>query len=87
MTPDYNYEILQRLRDFCITEYPLLVGLSRKSMIYKFLNITPQESLVGTIVLNYEALSNGADILRVHDVAEAVQTVRIYERIKKETAP
>ena len=63
---------------------PLLVGVSRKSMIYRLLDITPGESLNGTTVLNTFALLNGADILRVHDVAEARQAVEITGRLKKQ---
>ena len=59
---------------------PILAGLSRKSMIYKLLDITPEESLPATCVLNYVALQKGAAILRVHDVKEAVQTVRLFEK-------
>lgn len=58
----------------------MLVGLSRKSMIYKLLNTTPEESLAGTVALNWEALRQGAKIVRVHDVAEAVKIVTIYDK-------
>ena len=64
---------------------PLLVGVSRKSMIYRLLGITPQESLNGTTVLDTISLLKGADILRVHDVKEAVETVRIVEAMRKES--
>lgn len=77
-TIDHNYEILSRLQDFRIFELPILVGFSRKSMIYKFLNSTPNEALNGTTVLNTIALQKGADILRVHDVAEARQCIDLY---------
>ncbi|MCC8154277.1 MAG: dihydropteroate synthase [Tannerellaceae bacterium] len=80
-----NYEIMHYLKEFCIFELPLLVGISRKAMIYKFLESTPQDSLTGTIALNTYALLNGADFLRVHDVKEAVETVRIIEKIKQST--
>ncbi len=76
-TLEHNYRILNRLDDFRIFELPLLVGLSRKSMIYKALNITSREALNGTSVLNTIALMKGADILRVHDVREAVQTIKL----------
>ncbi len=76
-TPEHNYEIMQRLDEFSIIDYPILVGISRKSMIYKLLDISPQEALTGTIALNTIALLKGAKILRVHDVAEAVQTIKI----------
>jgi dihydropteroate synthase len=81
-TIDNNYEMLRRLGDFSITGLPLLVGISRKSMIWKTLSITSDEALNGTTALNAIALTNGADILRVHDVKEAVQTVKLIEKIK-----
>ena len=80
---DQNFEMLNRLNDFSIAGLPILVGLSRKSMIWKTLNITSDEALNGTSVLNTLALMKGADILRVHDVKEAVQTVQLIEKIKK----
>ena len=73
-----NYEILSRLDELKSFSTPLLVGVSRKSMIYKMLNISPEESLAATQVVHLKALQNGADILRVHDVAEAVRTVALY---------
>lgn len=76
-TLEQNYEVMQKLELFKITELPMLVGISRKSMIYKLLGITPQEALNGTTVLNIIALSKGATILRVHDVKEAVQAVKL----------
>jgi dihydropteroate synthase len=81
-TIDHNFEILNRLGDFTITGLPLLVGVSRKSMICKTLGITPDEALNGTSVLNTVALMGGADILRVHDVKEAKEAVKIVERLK-----
>jgi dihydropteroate synthase len=81
-TIDNNYEMLRRLGDFSITGLPLLVGISRKSMIWRTLSITSEEALNGTTALNPIALTNGADILRVHDVKEAVQTVKLIEKIK-----
>ena len=74
-----NYELLRRLSVFQILDLPILAGLSRKSMIYKRLNITPDEALNGTTVLNTLAVLNGASILRVHDVKEAVQTIKILK--------
>jgi dihydropteroate synthase len=74
-----NYELLQKLRVFQMLEVPILVGLSRKSMIYKRLDISPDDALNGTTVLNTLALLNGASILRVHDVKEAVQTIKILK--------
>lgn len=81
-TLQQNYEILGKLELFSIAGLPLLAGISRKSMIYKLLNITPQESLNGTTVLNTLALSKGATILRVHDVKEAVEAVKIMMNFK-----
>ena len=80
-TTDQNFEILSNLQLICDTlSRPLLAGLSRKSMIYKTLDITPQESLNATSVLNTIALERGASILRVHDVAEARQAVLLWEK-------
>ena len=73
----HNFELLRRFGDFSIARLPLMAGLSRKSMIWKTLKINADEALNGTSVLNTIALMNGADILRVHDVKEAVQTVRL----------
>ncbi len=80
--PEHNFEILRRLSDFSIAGLPVLAGLSRKSMIWKALGIDPSDALNGTSVLNSFALINGADILRVHDVREAVQAVRLFEKIR-----
>jgi dihydropteroate synthase len=76
-TQEQNYELLRRLSDFQLFDLPLLVGVSRKSMIYKLLNLTPEASLNGTTALNTLALMQGAHILRVHDVAEARQCVTL----------
>lgn len=81
-TLEHNYELMEHLEEFRLFELPLLVGISRKSMIYKLLDSTPQEALNGTVVLNTVALMKGAHILRVHDVREAVETVRIVEKLK-----
>ena len=81
-TMDHNYELLSHLEEFRIFELPLLVGVSRKSMIYRLLDITPQEALNGTTVLDTICLLKGADILRVHDVKEAVETVRIVQAMR-----
>ena len=80
-TVDHNFELLRRLGDFSIAGLPVLVGVSRKSMIWKTLNITADEALNGTTAMNAVALVNGADILRVHDVKEAVQTVKLIRKI------
>ena len=81
-TIEHNYELLSHLEEFRIFELPLLVGVSRKSMIYRLLDITPQEALNGTTVLDTICLLKGADILRVHDVKEAVETVRIVQAMR-----
>ena len=82
-TVEHNFELLRRLGDFSVAGLTVLVGVSRKSMIWKTLGITPDEALNGTSVLNTIALLNGADILRVHDVKEAVQAVRLIEKLKE----
>lgn len=84
-TLEHNYKLMAHLEEFRIFELPLLVGVSRKSMIYKLLGGTPQDSLNGTTVLDTVALMKGANILRVHDVREAVEAVRITEKIKEES--
>lgn len=81
-TMEHNYELLSHLEEFRIFELPLLVGVSRKSMIYRLLDITPQEALNGTTVLDTICLLKGADIFRVHDVKEAVETVRIVQAMR-----
>jgi len=81
-TTEQNYAVLEKLEEFHIFELPLLVGFSRKTMIREVLKTSPDESLNGTTALNMYALTKGADILRVHDVKEAVQTVRLYNKIK-----
>jgi dihydropteroate synthase len=82
-TIDHNYELFNHLDAFRFFELPVLVGISRKSMIYKLFGNTPAESLNGTSVLNTLALIGGADILRVHDVKEAAEAVSIYEQLKR----
>jgi dihydropteroate synthase len=81
-TIDHNFELLRRLNDFVVAGLPVLIGVSRKSMIWKTLGITADEALTGTTVLNAVALFNGADILRVHDVKEAVQTVKLIQKVR-----
>lgn len=83
-TVDQNYQLMSHLKEFDLFQLPLLVGISRKSMIYKFLGGTPAESLNGTTVLNTFALLNGADILRVHDVKAAVEAVKIVGKLRIE---
>lgn len=75
---EHNYELLKNLHLFKILECPLLVGVSRKSMIYKALEIDPSDALNGTTALHMLALQNGADILRVHDVREAVEVRQLF---------
>ena len=76
-----NYEMLARLDEFKAIGHPLLVGVSRKSMVYKYFNISPEESLPATQALHLRALQLGADILRVHDVAEAARTIALYRML------
>ncbi|MDF9799535.1 dihydropteroate synthase [Catalinimonas alkaloidigena] len=80
-TIDQNYELLRKMQDFQMLDVPILAGLSRKSMIYKRLGITAEDALNGTTVLNTVAIMNGASILRVHDVKEAIQTIKILKKI------
>lgn len=80
-TLDQNYEILKNLAYFEALGAPLMVGVSRKSMIYNLLEITPDEALIGTSVANFAALEKGARILRVHDVKEAIETIKIYNKL------
>ena len=79
-TLEQNYELLARMSDLgTVLPQPLLVGISRKSMIYRLLGQTPEEALNGTSILHAFALERGAKILRVHDVAPAVEAIRLYE--------
>ena len=80
-TLEQNYELMQHLSEFHLFDLPLLVGISRKSMIYRLLGGTPNDSLNGTSVLHTYALMQGAHILRVHDVREAVEAVRIVQML------
>ena len=81
-TIEQNYDILRNLGYFKRLKLPILAGLSRKSMIYKRLDSTAQEALNGTTALNMAALMNGASILRVHDVKEAAETIKLYQAYK-----
>jgi len=81
-TIEQNFYLLNRLNAFHIFELPIMVGISRKSMIYRTLKSEPSGSLNGTTVLNTVALLKGANILRVHDVKEAVQTITLLEKLK-----
>lgn len=80
-TVGQNYEVLSQLEQLQVLALPVLVGVSRKSMIYKVLGVTPDEALNGTTVLNTVALSKGASVLRVHDVREAVECVQLSNRL------
>ncbi|MCQ2974420.1 MAG: dihydropteroate synthase [Bacteroidales bacterium] len=79
-TIDQNYELLNNLSEFKILECPILVGISRKSMIYKFLETSPENSLNGTSILNTISVIKGADILRVHDVKQAYEVVKLCKK-------
>lgn len=79
---EQNYELMAQLSDFQLFNRPLLVGVSRKSMIYKLLDCAAEDSLNGTTALNMFALGQGADILRVHDVKQAAEAVRIFQQLK-----
>lgn len=80
---EQNYELLAGLNRICKMGYPVLAGVSRKSMIYKVLDTTPAQALNGTTALHWEALRQGATILRAHDVCEAVEVVKLYNTYKK----
>lgn len=82
-TIECNFALLRNLDKYRVNGLPILIGISRKSLIYKTLGFTPQEALNGTTVLNTIALLNGADILRVHDVKEAVEAVKLVAMTKK----
>ncbi|HOY38607.1 MAG: dihydropteroate synthase [Bacteroidales bacterium] len=84
---EQNYELLQHLESFHIFEKPILVGISRKSMIYKTLNCSPEEALNGSTALHTVALMKGADILRVHDVKEAKETIKLIGVLKSKENP
>ena len=82
-TLDENYQVMDEMEKLEVMNLPLLVGVSRKSMIYKLFGCTPNESLNGTTALHVIALMKGASILRVHDVKEAVECCKIVEKVKK----
>ena len=82
-TVEQNFELLKKLELFQILELPILVGVSRKSMIYKTLETTPENALNGTSILNTIALTKGTNILRVHDVKEAVECVKLWNTINR----
>ena len=78
-----NYELLQQLEQLKILELPVLVGLSRKSMIYRLLETEAGKALNGSTALHMAALERGANILRVHDVKEAVECIKLHEAMNK----
>lgn len=80
-TIECNFGLLKDIDKYRINDLPVLIGISRKSLIYKTLNISPEEALNGTTTLNTIALLNGADILRVHDVKEAVEAVKLVRAV------
>ncbi len=82
-TLDHNYALMEGMESYLDLEYPILVGISRKTMIYKLIGGTPNEALNGTTVLNTISLMKGASILRVHDVREAVEAVKIIEKMRR----
>ena len=81
-TVEHNYQILHNLDELHLFHLPLLAGFSRKSMIWRVLNITPEEALNGTTVLNTISLLKGAHILRVHDVKECVEVIKLTQALK-----
>ena len=81
-TAAHNFELMERLDDLSIAGLPVMIGISRKSMIWKTLEITADEALNGTTAMHAVALLKGADILRVHDVKEAIQAVRLIAKLK-----
>ena len=82
-TIQHNYQILNNLKLYSVLKKPILVGMSRKSMIYKLLKTDPSKALNGTTSLNTIALINGANILRVHDVKEAKEIIKLYSFLKE----
>lgn len=82
-TLDQNYQLLNRLKRLQSLSAPILVGISRKSMIYNLLETTPEGALNGTSVLHLAALQNGANLLRTHDVKEAVETIKLYNKLRE----
>ena len=80
-TIEHNYELVKNLKSFTELDYPVLAGFSRKSMIYKLLGKTPEDSLNGTTILNTIGIMKGVSILRVHDVQEAAECIKIVNEI------
>ena len=85
-TLEQNYQVMNELEKLLVMELPLLVGISRKSMIYRSFGCTPHEALNGTTALNTIALMKGTSILRVHDVKEAVECVKIVEQLNSKSS-
>jgi dihydropteroate synthase len=85
-TVEQNYQLFNEMENLSVMELPMLVGISRKSMIFKLLGCTPNEALNGTTVLNTIALTKGASILRVHDVKEAVECCKITSQFSPLTS-
>jgi dihydropteroate synthase len=85
-TTDHNFQILRRFSEFQMFGAPLLAGISRKSMLYKTLGCTPEETRNAAAALHFDLLKSGADILRVHDVTDAVKVIRMFEAQKSPTA-
>lgn len=81
-TLEHNYQLMNHLEEFSVFDLPLLIGISRKSMIYKLLGSTPEEALNGTSILNTIALLKGANFLRVHDVKAATEAIAIVQKMK-----
>ena len=86
-TPAQSHELLRRLPELAVLGLPILAGLSRKSMVYKPLGLTPDAALTGTVAVNALAVLNGARLLRVHDVAEAIQTIQLVSPTFPPTSP
>ena len=84
-TIEQNFELLDRLQELQLCELPVMVGLSRKSMIYKTLDIEAKEALNGTTALHIKALQNGAKLLRVHDVKEAMESIKLMKALVHRT--
>lgn len=82
---DQNYRLMENLNNLSLLELPILVGISRKRMIYQLLDISPEESLNGSTVLHTYALMQGASILRVHDVKEAAEAIKIIQKLKSQS--
>jgi dihydropteroate synthase len=81
-TVEHNFELLKKMHVFRMLEVPVLAGISRKSMICKVLGVNPPQALNGTTALHMVALQQGAKILRVHDVREAMETIRLWEQLE-----